>query len=433
MEQLLSSENGIQMYTGDWQAIQAGHLLKRTLFGATSSDIGYFQRMRMTDAVAEILRPSPAPATTPLDNYSGSWAPWVDADGAINAPDGIAHNISRVNSLQCWWIGQLLNQGRSIHEKMTLFWHNHFSVDASGHFADIGARLWYDQYLTLRQHALGGFRDLLRAMLTDPALLLFHRSPADDAGSFYREDGVAEAEGLAIELLEGYLFGRNPFPGFTRGDVACIARILSGHTVDESGKYVFDPGLHDTGDKRFSSFFGSKVIQGESGEAAPRKLDHLLDMLLGMRSVALFISRKLYRFFVDYRLEEEVELSVIQPMADVFMDSGYEMTAVLGALLRSTHFYELACSGAYVLKSPLDFLIGICREYDLSAQLGGTAAQYQNWSMLLERSQTMEKEILEMPVIDPGLYKEHPAYQPYRQVILTGPINRTREYHSKVS
>ncbi len=48
-------------------------------------------------------------------------------------------NAGRVASLQCWWIGQMLNQTRSIHEKMTLFWHNHFAVDATQHFGDTPA------------------------------------------------------------------------------------------------------------------------------------------------------------------------------------------------------------------------------------------------------------------------------------------------------
>jgi uncharacterized protein (DUF1800 family) len=144
MKPLLSSEIiSIQEYTGGWQAAQVGHLLKRTLFGATSADIDYFQKQRVTDTVNELLQPSPAPMAPPLDNYSGAWKTWVNDAKELTTPDAVALNVSRVNSLQCWWIGQLLNQGRSIHEKMTLFWHNHFSVEASGRVLVIIAPQWY--------------------------------------------------------------------------------------------------------------------------------------------------------------------------------------------------------------------------------------------------------------------------------------------------
>lgn len=429
MEHVLSSESSsIQEYTGDWQAVQVSHLLKRTLFGATSSDIDHFKRLCMPEAVGELLQVSPAPVSPPLDNYSGSWKTWVNDSRDITTPDAVALNVSRVNSLQCWWIGQLLNQGKSIQEKMTLFWHNHFSVDASSRFSDISARLWYNHYLTLRENALSGVRQLVKAMLTDPALLLFHCPPAGRRG--VPGEGLVGKETLARELLEGYLFGKIPFSGFTKGDVVCVARILTGHGVDGFGQYVFQPQAHDAGDKRFSAFFDGAVIKGETGEAGASELDTLLDILFGMRPTALFLCRKLYHFFVDYRLDSDLEENIIQPLADIFIKSGYRVTAVLEALFKSRHFYEAARSGAFVLKSPLDFLIGICREYGLSALAGGVPAQYENWNMLLERSLTMEKEILEIP--EPGT-AGYNSPGTYRQVILTGSLNNTREYHYKVS
>ena len=35
-------------------------------------------------------------------------------------------NSRRVDSLKKWWAGLILNQQRSIQEKMVLFWHHHF-------------------------------------------------------------------------------------------------------------------------------------------------------------------------------------------------------------------------------------------------------------------------------------------------------------------
>src|ERR1700744_5897859 len=127
------STSGIQEYTGAWDTPQVVHLLKRTVFGATVNDINYFKGKTMSDAVDEILTPTAAPTSQPLNNYGAdvtgvaSWATWIGT-GLLYQDQDL--NGSRVNSMQCWWMGQMLNCGRSIHEKMTLFWHNHSATDA---------------------------------------------------------------------------------------------------------------------------------------------------------------------------------------------------------------------------------------------------------------------------------------------------------------
>ena len=81
--------------------------------------------------------PAAAPVTVPLNSYSSggytdptgvaAWDTWINT--GVDYPDA-EMNALRLDSLKCWWIGQLLNENRSIHEKLTLFWHNHFGVDS---------------------------------------------------------------------------------------------------------------------------------------------------------------------------------------------------------------------------------------------------------------------------------------------------------------
>jgi len=44
----------------------------------------------------------------------------------------------RRNSFKAWWMGLMINQERNIREKMTLFWHNHFSTESN----DMGSANW---------------------------------------------------------------------------------------------------------------------------------------------------------------------------------------------------------------------------------------------------------------------------------------------------
>ncbi len=208
------SPAGIVEYTGVWDTPQVVHLLKRTLFGATVQDIAYFKTLTLSQAVDTLLQPTAPPSTMPLNNYGvdptgvGSFQTWINV-GLLYQDDML--NASRLNSLQCWWTGQMLNPGRSIHEKMTLFWHNHFAMDATAHFADIQAQLWYNQYLTIRQNALGNFQQLARAITLDPAMLIYLNGNTN----VY----TAPNENYGRELQELYTVGKGTGSAYTQDDV----------------------------------------------------------------------------------------------------------------------------------------------------------------------------------------------------------------------
>ena len=172
--------DGLQEYTGTWDTPQIVHLLKRTLFGSKFQDVQYFKGRTMQQAVNELLQPDAAPSTYPLNNYSIGgytdpsgvplWQTWIN-NGITLADKEL--NEKRIDSLKTWWLGQALRPSRSIHEKMAIFWHNHFAIDTSINSDVIRARFWYDHYLTLRQHALGNFKSLVKGITLDPAMLFF--------------------------------------------------------------------------------------------------------------------------------------------------------------------------------------------------------------------------------------------------------------------
>lgn len=392
---LPGSTAGLAQYSGAWGAPQVAHLLKRTLFGSTVQDIAYFSALTMSQAVDQLLQPAPAPTTLPLNNYgadptgAASMQTWINVGLLYGDPQ---LNASRLGSLQAWWTGQMLAPSRSIHEKMTLFWHNHFAMDATQHFPDIPAQLWYNQYMTLRQNALGNFQTLVKAITLDPAMLIFLNGNTNVK--------TAPNENFGRELQELYTVGKGSGSQYTQDDVHAAARVLTGHTVDANYNYIFQSGNHDDQNKNFSAFYSDHIITGYSGNAGAAEVDDLLSMIFATQESAKFICREIYNFFVYYVIDSTIETNVIGPLADVFRQSGYNITTVISTLLKSQHFFDLANSGACIIKSPIDLLLGLCREYDVVLPTAANpSGQYAAWTMLLQRSTILQQEILAIPLV----------------------------------
>jgi len=391
--------DGLDQYTGEWTTTEVVHLLKRTMFGVTVNDLNYFLGKTMSDSVDELLTPSAVPATVPLNSYSSNgytdptgvaaWDTWINT--GIDYPDS-EMNTMRLVSLKCWWLGQMLNQNRSIHEKLTLFWHNHFAVDTATHIEDIPARPWYDYYMILRANALGNFKQMVKSMTLSPSMLCYLNGNSNKKTS--------PNENYGRELQELYTIGKGVDSHYTEDDVRAAARVLTGHTVDSYFNYTFDLAGHDDQNKDFSNFYGSTVITGRSGAAGAGELDDLLNMLFSNPESAKFICRKIYGFFVYYKIDASIEANIITPLAQVFRSSGYDITAVMSVLLKSDHFYNMAYSSACLIKSPLDFVIGLMREYGVKMpDPSDYGSSYSAWDIILQTTVPLQQEILRVPEV----------------------------------
>ncbi len=126
------TESGINPYAGAWRTNEVQHLLKRVMFGSTRADINYFKNKTVSQAVDELLNPTAPLPQPPVNDYNANIPDPDVAAGQtwINKPtnDGNINNARR-SSFKKWWTGVMLNQDRSIREKLTLFWANHFSTE----------------------------------------------------------------------------------------------------------------------------------------------------------------------------------------------------------------------------------------------------------------------------------------------------------------
>ncbi|MCO4818206.1 MAG: DUF1800 domain-containing protein [Bacteroidetes bacterium] len=366
---------GIDTYKGSWTNNEVLHLLRRTMFGATKSDINYFASMSMSDAVDELLNPSSFKPSPPVNNYNNGRITDPDialGDTWVNGPTNATLQNARVNSLRSWWYGQMLGQDRSILEKMTLFWHNHFSTETQVYRDPIYG---YNHQQLLRENSLGDFKNLVKLITIDPAMLVYLNGE--------RNTRRAPDENYARELQELFTLGKGEDSKYTELDVQQAARVLTGWRVNRTNyTSYFLPNLHDADDKTFSSFFGSKTITGQSGANGANELDDLLDMIFLQTEVSKFMCRKLYRWFVYYEIDAAAETNVIEPLAAIFRNNNYQVKPVLEALFKSEHFFDVVNQGC-LIKSPIDYSVGMMRhngvEFPTSANV---VEQYYMWQIV---------------------------------------------------
>lgn len=393
------TSSGIQPFTGAWTELEIIHLLKRTLFGVAPATFNAFKGMSMQQALDTLLTPQAIPQP-PVNNYG------VDDTGVapgavwVTAPMGDEMlEKKRIASYKAWWTGQMINQQQSIHEKMVLFWHNHFVTETT---MVNDSRFIYQYNLTLRQHALGNFKDLTKAITLDPAMLVY-------LNGYLNSKGAAD-ENYARELHELFTVGKGPDSHYTENDVRATARVLTGYRVDRTTiTSKFDTTQHDLGNKEFSSFYQNKVISGKTGPDGMTELDDLLKIIFAQPEVSKFICRKLYRFFVYYDIDAATEANVITPLAEIFRTSGFDIKVTLNALLSSEHFFDplnMAC----LIKSPADFCIGICREYNITFPTNYTDL-YNSWLVVHSRAANMLQNFGDPPLVAGwDAYYQEPAF-----------------------
>ena len=382
---------GLQQFAAAWDESTLRHLLRRTLFGFKQEDLNAWKGKSMAEVVQLLVSPSQA-LLPPVNNYNdASFSdPTVPAGQTwVNAPyDGNA-NGRRNSSLKSWWLGNLLQQTSSVHEKMTLFWHNHFAVEA----VDVNdARYMYRYYSLLRKYALGNFKELVLEITKDPAMLRYLNG--------YQNNKNAPDENYARELQELFTLGKGPLVFYTEADVRAAARVLTGYTVNATTiSSAFDPNRHDTGNKQFSTYYQNKVILGKTAANGAKETEELIDMLFLQEETALYLCRKLYRFFVYYEIDAATEANVILPMANLFRAKNYEVKPVLELLFSSTHFYD-PVNVAGMIKSPLDYCVGLCKEFKMQfPDSSDFANQYLMFDYIRTQSSNMQQNLADPPSV----------------------------------
>lgn len=351
-----SSALGLKTYTGVWNETLAKHLLNRTTYGATKSTISNFTQQGMLASVNQLLQVS-AVNTKPLNDYAtatlidpnvslgSTWVNDITNDGSINS--------ARRNSYKKWLISVLFQQENNIQEKLTTFWSNHFGTEAD---TIVYGSMIYQHHQILRTNCLGNFKQMVRAVTTDPGMLRYLNG--------YLNTKSAPDENYGRELQELFTVGKDGGAKYAESDVKMAAKVLTGWKIDASFNAVFDSTRHDVTNKTFSAYYNNTTIVGKSGAAGATETDELLDMVFQNMDVAKFICRKIYRYFVYYYIDDIVEQQIITPLAQTMITNNYDIKPVLKLLFESEHFYDTIYIGCQI-KSPLDHVIGFLRTFGI--------------------------------------------------------------------
>ncbi|MBK7525587.1 MAG: DUF1800 domain-containing protein [Saprospiraceae bacterium] len=334
-------------FSGDWTKQHSAHLLRRATFGASLDQINDFTAKNVGQCVEELMTDLPYPEPPVNINYENDpdvpvGETWVDKATS----QGV--NGYRRRSLNNWSLELMLKNNPHIREKMTLFWHNHFVI------ADINEpRVLYNYIVKLRRLSLANFKEMAKEITVDNGMLEYLNG----------RDNTRQApnENYARELLELFTLGKGNSVGngdyttYTETDIKEIARVLTGW-IDVRNtlpiRSEFRAARHDTGTKTLSHRFNNVVIQN----AGTEEYKNLIDIIFNREEVALFICRKLYKWFVYHEITAEIENDIIVPLAAIFRQNNYEIKPVLSALLQSEHFYD-TCRVGGLVKNPIDFIM----------------------------------------------------------------------------
>jgi len=396
---------GLTQYTGTWANAQVLHLLRRTLFGVKQSELNSFKAMSMSNAVDALLNINTTPPSPPINAYNSGTIidPDVPAGQTwINAPISPNYSFQRRRSVKAWWTG-LMTEDTTIREKMTLFWHNHFATEGETIQVE---HYFYKNNALLRKHCLGNFKTLVKEMTIDPGMLRYLNG--------YVNSKTAPDENYARELQELFTVGKGKDSKYTEDDVKAAAKVLTGWRINNTTlTSYFDSNKHETSNKQFSAFYNNTVITGKTGTTGANETDDLLTMIFQQNEVAKFICRKLYRWFVYYDIDATVETNVIEPLATVFRNNNYDIMPVMAALLKSEHFFDSLSMGCSI-KSPLDFIIGYCRQFEITFPLATDYVnQYNHLSYIQSYAAIMQQDSGDPPNVAgwPSYYQEPQFYE----------------------
>jgi uncharacterized protein (DUF1800 family) len=308
-------------------------LLRRTSFGYTPAQLEVALTDGFTKTVDRLVE------TLPVEPSTLS---------AAATPGG----RFAVGQLQQWWLDHMLSTTTPFAERMTLFWHGHFTSDYRK-VADDTFMYW--QNLTWRRISLTNLRPMLMQVTTDPAMLRY----LDLATS----TGQSPNENYSREVMELFTMG----PGnYTEDDVRESAKALAGWQLpqpDSTATVTVATGVTRNlpvySTQRPGLFNPRRAFKGSVtylGKTGPLDTQGVIDRILAQPATAQFIATKVAQHFVA----AQPDAGYIKSLADSFRRSNYDMKTLMRAVLTSPEFSS-AQSYRTLVKSPTDFMVHAAR------------------------------------------------------------------------
>lgn len=323
------------------------HLLRRFGLGA-----GHFELQRYKGDTKSTLA-----ALLNDDKADDGFAinPWQ----FLTQPDGKLETGSY--HIGPWWALRMILTRTPMTEKLTLFWHDHFALEGDK-VSEAPTILPYLE--TLRTKGRGKFKELLKAVITQGAMLLYLDG--------HISHKTRPNENLARETFELFTMGEGS--GYTEKDIKELARALTGWSMHYMGSYLdekyeatkkraddarmalsnvcYVPALHDD---------GGKTILGKSGKFTA---EQALDLIADHPKTAEYICGKLWTFFAH----PDPSPSVLARLTATWKKTDGDIRSVLKAIAEQPEFWSEPCVRS-MPKSPVDWTIANFRAMALRESL----------------------------------------------------------------
>jgi uncharacterized protein (DUF1800 family) len=348
------------------------HVLNRLAFGPTLGDLRHIEDVGVERYIAQELDPASLPEPPEL-GWRLAQLGTLNLDavelrqlfGPLPPVFGFKPTIEEVREQQqraravveqaaAARVYRAVMSPRQLLEVVVNFWFNHFNVfDGEGL-----ERIWIGNYEeTIRQHALGRFRDLLMAVAKHPAMLVYLDSTLDTAPGSPGARGVERGlnENFAREVMELHTLGVDG--GYTQEDVTTLARVFTGWSINSpnarkfpDAAAIFVGARHDWSPKVFlgAPLYARGLAEGEEA----------LDMLARSPATARHISSEL----AQYLVADAPPPALVDRLAARFMATAGDIRKVLETLFASPEFWA---SAGDKYKTPYEYVVSAMRAADL--------------------------------------------------------------------
>lgn len=373
-------------------------MARRAGFGASAQEVATLTSLGRDSAVSFFVDFDPADST--VDNLLAA-LPDEGENPSLKLPEALGH-------LQGRWIFRIVKTPQPLQEQLTLFLHDMLTTEWSKVRQDIAdrvnqgndgtmedqlcgpadligiddplppdpgrgsrwaARLINEQNTLMRSLCIGAYDVMLKRISEDPAMLIY----LDNKDN--KNSGVQE--NFSRELMELFSIGVG---NYSEEDVVQLARIFTGHTLDDRCErnfplfYQWDSNIHSSGNKTFLG----EVIPFSTSKGA--ESDAAIDLILrkvtnsGLTpfhatkpAATIFIAHRILQWFLLESIEmDDPAVGELADVLDVDQGNGYrfDMREALRILFTSQLFYDEAYRNR-MFKHPVDYMVTPLRSLGL--------------------------------------------------------------------
>lgn len=348
---------------------ETAHLLRRATFGPNITQIRDNEGKTVDQILDLLFDPN---------GFGLNYLPFDPQDGKVWVEDN--HTRADYLMVSYFQFYVYLNHLENFHIKEKL--QEFLYMFAACGVRDRKPQLGFHLYNHCQYHVKTNLKEFLRGLLFNSLYLATLNNDQNTKDS--------PIEDVGREFLEMASLGKGPevafgdYTTYTEHDVRQVSRIMTGLRP----AYVFDgtlgftdpntgiprgvvtPAWHDTGDKQFSNRMTNYKIIGRSGISGVEQevnefIDHVIFGGASMLHLAENYATRLYRYFVNDKVDSQVLNDIISPLMNELILNGFDLLAVTRILLESEHFFAEKNIGSKV-KSGMDFLSSVQNQFEVS-------------------------------------------------------------------